>query len=76
MWQRNDDYMSHINGYGSLHSSVTSQPKTIGHFTAYAKQIEFEFGHFTAYYIYLCVLIYELCCEFVFFYISRSNKQL
>ena len=30
-------YISH--GYGSLHSSVTSQPKTIGHFTAYPKQI-------------------------------------
>ena len=44
-------------GYGSLHSSVTSQPKTIGHFTAYPKQIEFDFGHFTAYY-----LLVGVCC--------------
>ena len=29
-------------------SEVTSQPKTIGHFTAYPKQIEFDFGQFTA----------------------------
>ena len=40
-----------IYGYGSLHSSATSQPKTIGHFTAYPKQIQFYFGHFTAYYL-------------------------
>ena len=43
--------------YGSLHSSVTSQPKTIGHFKAYPKQIEIDFGHFTAYY-----LLVGVCC--------------
>ena len=62
-------------GYGSLHSSVTSQPKTIGHFTAYQKQIQFDFGHFTAYYL-LCVLPpgCVLCCKFGLFY--RSNKKM
>ena len=64
-------------GYGSLHSSVTSQPKTIGHFTAYPKQIEFDFGHFTAYYLLVLVCCprgFDLCCEFDLFY--RSIKKL
>ena len=54
-----------INGCGSLHSSVTSQPKTISHFTAYPKQIQFDFSHLTAYYllagmcfVYVVILIY------------------
>ena len=57
-------------GYGSLHSSVTSQPKTIGHFTAYPKQIDFDFGHFTAYYLLVgvcCPRGFDLCCEFDLF---------
>ena len=64
--------------YGSLHSSVTSQPKTIGHFTAYPKQIEFDFGNFTAYYLLVgvcCPRGFDLCCEFDFFYRSRSNNN-
>ena len=59
-------------GYGSLHSSVTSQPKTIGHFTAYPKQIEFDFGHSTAYYLLVgvcCPRGFDLCCEFDFIYL-------
>ena len=66
-------------GYGSLHSSVTSQPKPIGHFTAYLKQIEFDFGHFTAYYLLVgvcCPRGFDLCCEFDLFYIFRYNKKL
>ena len=52
-------------GYGSLHISVTSQPKTIGHFTAYPKQIEFDFGHFTAYY-----LLVGVCCPRVIYVVN------
>ena len=66
-----------ICGYGSLHSSVTSQPKTIGHFTSYPKQIEFDFGHFTAYY-----LLVGTCCPrgfwfmlWIWFLSSRYNKK-
>ena len=62
-----------LKGYGSLHSSVTSQPKPIGHFTAYPKQIEFDIGHFTAYYLLVgvcCPRGFDLCCEFDLFYRS------
>ena len=58
----------------SLHSlkpSVTSQPI----------QSKLNLNSVTSQpIIYLCVatrvLIYELCCEFVFFYRSRCNKKL
>ena len=67
---RPETFIDHNSGYGSLHSSVTSQPKTIGHFTAYPKQIEFDFGHFTAYYLLVgvcCPRGFDLCCEFDLF---------
>ena len=65
-------------GYGSLHSSVTSQPKAIGQFTAHPKQIEFDFCHATAYYLLVgvcCPRGFDLCCEFGFFYRSISDKN-
>ena len=63
---------------GHFHSLVTSQPKTIGYFTAYPNQIEFDFGHFTAYYLLVgvcCPRGFDLCCEFDFIYRSGSNKN-
>ena len=45
----------------SLHSL---KPSVTSHFTAYPKQIEFDFGHFTVYY-----LLVGLCCPRVLIYV-------
>ena len=63
-----------------LHSSITSQPKTIGHFTTYPKQIQFDFGHLAAYY-----LLAGVCCPppppagvcfMLWIWCYRSNKNM
>ena len=67
-------------GYVSLHSSVTSQPKTIGHFTLHSLSktnwIWFWSLHSL---LFTCRFVlpqgFDLCCEFDFFYRSRSNKN-